>query len=693
MWDFEFRETHIVKKAGGRNCMLYGWVGKILKVNLSTKDISEIDTAKYIPHFIGGKGISLKIAWDILKAGIGPFDPDNIIIFMTGPLTGTLAPTSGRGIISSISPRVYPNPWFTRSGIGGFWAPELKYAGYDGLLVLGKADLPVYIWICNNNVIIKDAQDFWGKGAIDTQRIIKDIHGEEVQVLCIGPAGENLIRSATIQHNLSNASGQAGFGSVMGSKNLKAVVIRGTGGVRIAEPIKFLEACKYVENQVRNGMNIVSMIGPKKALHNFVNCSQACPCFCWYCKASKNIPAKIGVGSLTTVIHCQNYNYVGTWNCTEYDRPEVSDIKTKALPGFGGDIDYNCLMKELGLNEWDYWSFYTWFDAFIQNGINSVKGLKLDINSPKFWFDFFRMVANREGVGDIFAEGVVRASNRLGDLEIPEKLWNKLRKIAYFLHPAYGFPEHRLGRSYESQPSPIWIFTMLHWAFDTRDPMSSHHQTSFVQSIFPPDKVLKDDIPGENNPYANVPFKKIKGVYCKIFGNGEIIEPGFEPMVEKVKSAIWFQDRSSIKDSLLLCDWVFPRTFSSFSTQEELDRTEDLTGDIDIESKLFYPVTGIQFSSRDLEKCGERIKNLERALHIRNYNRNRKIDETIEWLCELPEKVDGTKLNKEIFKKLINTYYKIRGWNKTNGYPTRKKLKELDLGEIADVLYIKKHKK
>ena len=127
--------------------MLYGWAGKILKIDLSCKDISTIDTSKYIPYYIGGLGISLKIAWDMLKEGIGPYDPENIIIFMTGPLTGTLAPTSGRGIISSISPRVYPNPWFTRSGMGGFWAPELKYAGYDGLIVIGKADVPVYIYI------------------------------------------------------------------------------------------------------------------------------------------------------------------------------------------------------------------------------------------------------------------------------------------------------------------------------------------------------------------------------------------------------------------------------------------------------------------------------------------------------------------------------------------------------------------
>ena len=664
--------------------MAYGWMGKILKVNLSNKDISTIDTLKYIPHYIGGLGISIKIAWDMLKKGIGPYDPDNILIFMTGPLTGTLAPTSGRGIVSSISPRVYPNPWFTRSGMGGFWAPELKYAGYDGLIVHGKADAPVYIWICDNNVTVKDAQDLWGKGTMNTQKIIKDIHGEDVQVLSIGQAGENLVRFATIQHNIGNASGQAGFGAVMGSKNLKAIAIKGTGGVKIAEPIEFLKTCKYVEDQVRNGPNFAGMANSEVALPDIVNCSSACPVNCIFCKSWKNVPSKIGPGSLTTITHCLDFKF--RWEFTEYNRPEVPDIKTKAISGFGGGLDFHYYMKDIGLNEWEYISFYQWFAEFLQSGIEKIKGLKLDIDSPVFWFNFFKMIATREGIGDILAEGVIRISKRLGEIGIPDKNWDRLKKIACFLQPAYGFPDHRTGRALESQPSPIWIFSMLHWAFDTRDPMSSHHQSSMVSFIFPPHI-------GVPKPFADVPFEKIKQVYNRIFGNGDVIEPGFEPVEEKVKAAIWFQHRSCMKDSLLLCDWVFPRTFKSFNNQKELDEAEDLTGDIDMESKLFSAATGIKMSSRDLEKCGERIYNLNRAFQIRNYDRDRKIDETIEWIFELPEKSDGTKLNKEIFDKIINIYYKFRGWNETNGYPKKKKLEELDLGKITNFLYKEKNQK
>ncbi|MCL5770928.1 MAG: hypothetical protein M1479_01440 [Actinobacteria bacterium] len=652
--------------------MLYGWVGKIKKIDLSSNDISTIDTSKFIPEFIGGKGISLKIAWDMLKPEIGPFDPENILIFMTGPLTGTIAPTSGRGIISSISPRVYPNPWFTRSNIGGFWAPELKYAGFDGLIITGKSASPIYILVSDGDILFKDARNLWGKGAITTQKVIKEIHGEDVQVLCIGPAGENLIRSSTIQHNLGNASGEAGFGAVMGSKKIKAVVIKGSGEVRIAKPNQFLKDCKYAEELVRNGVNIAGMLNSKVALPTNANCSAACPCNCSWCKARKNVPAKFGSGFLTTVTQCLDYSYSQKWNVSEYDRPEIPDIKMKALPGFNGGIDIHYLLNDLGISEREYMCFYQWFDAFLQVNIEKIKGLELNINSMEFWFNFFRMMTRREGIFDVFAESVMRSADRLEELEIPEKFWKRLKKVAHFLHPAYGFPEHRLGRAFESQPSPIWLFSMLHWAFDTRDPMSNHHQSSFIQYVFPPHH-------GVPVPLADVSFNKIKKVYEKIFKNGDVIEPGFDPIDGKVKSAIWFQHRSCVIDSLLVCDWVFPRTFTSFKNQLELNGAKDLTGDIDVESRLFSSATGIKMSTQNLEKCGERIYNLERALHIRNYNRCRKIDESIEWICEFPEKSDGTKLNKKIFNRFIDSYYKNRNWNLKNGYPKKQKLKELGL--------------
>ncbi|UCF98871.1 MAG: hypothetical protein JSV89_04860 [Spirochaetaceae bacterium] len=650
---------------------MYGWTGQILRVNLSDGSASRRSTEPYTELFLGGKGFCTKIAWDELAGGIGPFDPDNMIVFMTGPLTGTAAPTSGGGIASAISPRVYPKPWYTRSHIGGYWAPELKYAGFDGLVLIGKSRKPVYLWICDGSVELRDAQDLWGGGCFETQKRLKAIHGSGTQVLCIGPAGEHLVRFATIQHNLSNASGQAGFGAVLGSKRVKAIAIRGTRGIRVADPKGFLKSCHEIQELVKNGPNFLHMVRPNKDRGDRHICTAACPCICTT-RTRRNVASPSGNDRITVMGHCLTEAVNRGWPRTEYSRDEAGKIRTAATPGFerGAEIQY--LIEDLGLSAWEYFNFYPWFEILVRNGVTRVKELELNINHAEFWLDFLRRIAYRQGVADIMAESLIRISERLDLLGIPRELWSQLTDTARFLQPAYGFPSHRLGRAAESQPSPLWLFSMLHWAFDTRDPMASHHQSSFLEYILPPHH-------GVPKPKANVPTEKIERVYAKLFANAAIISPGFEPVEDKVRYAIWHQNRSCIKDSLLLCDFVFPKTFASFGNQTELDCAEDISGDLDAESKMLSPLIGKQVSSADLDLIGERIFNLERMLHVRNYQRNRSVDETIRWICELPEKSDGTRLDERIFAKFLDSYYAQRGWNKKNGLLRKEKAVQLGL--------------
>jgi aldehyde:ferredoxin oxidoreductase len=657
--------------------MGYGWQGKILGVDLSDGSTAVIDTMRYASAYLGGKGAAIRIAWEMLPGDVEPYDERNILVFMTGPLTGTLAPTSGRGVICSVSPRVYPDPWYTRSNVGGYWAPELKYAGFDGLIVSGISERPVYLLVEDGNASIHGAEELWGLGSFAVQHNLKSTHGTGSQVLAIGPAGENLVRFSTIHHNLSSASGQAGFGAVMGSKKLKAVVVKGSGGVKIADPQRFFDACRDAMEKVRNGPNIFHMLSDRTSPDDKIVCSAACPCNC-EATAKKNLPASFGSGTLTMLDHCM-YPGLG-WERTEYSRPEAPDYRTAGIPPLEGYLDVLCLIEDLGLGLWEYFNFYPWFEVFRRNGIHSAGGLQLEIDSGRFWCEFFRLTAHREGAGDIFAEGVLRASERLDELGVPEEHREEIRRIARFLQPAYGFPAHRTGRAAESQPSPLWVFSMLHWAFDTRDPMSSHHQSSFLEYIFPPHH-------GVPEPAAHVPLEKIKKTYDALFGNGNILDPGFEPMEAKVRYVVWHQHRSCIKDSLLLCDWIFPRTFGSFSSQDEIDRADHLAGDIDLEAKLFSPATGIEMSSADLELCGERIYNLERALHIRNYGRNRKTDASIEWLCELPEKSDGTKLDEALFERIVDVYYACRGWHGKDGRPDKDTLRRLEMDDVLQALY------
>jgi len=203
-----------------------GWTGKLLRVDLSDGSTREQDSLPLTPY-IGGRGFGARLAWDELEAGIGAFDPGNLLMFLAGPLTGTTAPFSGRGEVCGLGPQGWPVEWFTRSGMGGHWAPEMKYAGYDGVVIKGQAEKPVYLWLHDGKAELKDAAHLWGLGTYETQQRLLAEHGRQVKVVAIGQAGERLSRIAIINSETESAAGQGGFGAVMGAKKLKAIVVGG----------------------------------------------------------------------------------------------------------------------------------------------------------------------------------------------------------------------------------------------------------------------------------------------------------------------------------------------------------------------------------------------------------------------------------------------------------------------------------
>jgi len=660
---------------------MYGWAGKVLRVDLTTRRVETEDTAQYVPQYIGGKGIATRIAWDELKLNVGPYDAENILLFMSGPFTGTLAPTSGRGIVCGVSARTYPTPWFTYGTMGGDWAAEMKFAGFDGLVVRGISNNPVYLWVHDGEVQIKDSDGLWELDTFCTQRALKTLYGEESQVLCIGPAGENRVRWASIQHKLSNAIGDAGLGAVMGAKNLKAIAIRGTGGIKIARPSEFITACQEVTELISSGPTHNPVKGSQGIPPgpDTLPCSHGCPMGCG--KMFKNIPAGIEIGSGTRnmMAHCEDGTFIFGDNGTNYPTKDIEkeykgDMYTRETKGFGDKIgtELQVLCEGLGLSSAFNLNLYPWFWQCIENGVTELNGYKLEPDSPRFWHDLMTNIAYREGIGDIFAEDLIRA---IGKFDLPDILI----KAARFQFPLWGQPAHRQGRAYESQPSPIWIHTSLHWAIDSRDPMACHHQSSFVSQWFPPHYEGKAGSP-------DVDFNKLKATYAKLFGTADGMEPGFEHIDAKMKLTVWLDNRAQIKDSLLLCDWCFPRILRGFHSREELIAAKDYCGDIDAEAKMLAPLTGLNITTPDLEEAGERIRNLDRALHVRNYNRSRKDDSSGEWLCEYPEKSDGTQWTMPIFNSILDSYYENRNWDRITGCPTRAKLEELGLKDVADGL-------
>ncbi|MEE9610657.1 MAG: aldehyde ferredoxin oxidoreductase N-terminal domain-containing protein, partial [Desulfatiglandales bacterium] len=200
--------------------MSYLYAGAILFVDLTEGKISREPTGSYSPSFLGGRGIDDKLLYDHISPGVDPLGPGNVIAMGTGPLSGTCLPSSGRLDIMSKSPLT--GLWGD-SNMGGYFAPELKFAGYDNILITGESEKPVYLFIENDRVELRDASGIWGKDTYETPILIRqELRNQEIKVLCIGPAGENLVRFASIQSELGNGAGRTGMGAVMGSKNLKA---------------------------------------------------------------------------------------------------------------------------------------------------------------------------------------------------------------------------------------------------------------------------------------------------------------------------------------------------------------------------------------------------------------------------------------------------------------------------------------
>ncbi len=217
--------------------MAYGWVGQILRINLSEgKATREPLNMTWARQFIGGRGLGTKYLYEEIDPRCDPLGPENKVIFATGPLTGTYAPTGGRYMVLCKSPLTDA---IACSNSGGYWGPELKFAGYDMVILEGKAPKPVYIWVYNDRVEIRDASHVWGKTTAETEDILRGETDPQARVAGIGPAGENLCRNACVINDKSRAAGRSGVGAAMGAKNVKAIVVRGTGAVQVADPLRF----------------------------------------------------------------------------------------------------------------------------------------------------------------------------------------------------------------------------------------------------------------------------------------------------------------------------------------------------------------------------------------------------------------------------------------------------------------------
>ncbi len=644
----------------------FGWTGKILWVNLSDHRVHTLGTREYTPY-IGGRGIAARIAWEFLRRGVGALSPENLLMFFTGPLAGTTAPCSGRTVVAGLAPQGYPHEWFTRANLGGHWGPSLKYAGYDGLVIEGKSDHPAYLWIDDARIEVRGAEHLWGMGTMDTQKALIAELGNDVRVLTIGPAGERLSRIATINSETESAAGQGGFGAVMGSKNLKAIALRGTGAVRIALPELFLERCNAISAEIRTGSKSAreTHLDPErmeKYGQKWQACTQQCATRCTSsCRYYTDVPGPVTGKRLSGQFHCVSAFFHGL--------PHRPFYNWKI--GFEGGFELRHFSDDYGLNQWDLLlGIIPWLRGCKEAGlIDQIDGLTLDLDDPHFWFELMRRIAFREGIGDALAEGGRRAPALLG--------FGKA--IADELYAGWGSAGHWDGHGDRGNMLvyPFWIVSAMLWAVDTRDPFSSSHDYFSMTMHWSP---LKN---------AAVSWDALKRVAERVYGTAAAVDP-FSHYDGKAAAAIWHANRSLLKDSLTLNDTEFP-VILSLNSSDGLARADGMNG-TDFEYYLFEAATGMDIAPEGLERAAERCANVERAVQVRLYDRSRADDESvIPYFEELeywqnPLLGERKRLDRKEFQRMMDEFYDRRGWDRTNGRPTYARLAELGLADIAHEL-------
>ncbi|NLG50201.1 MAG: hypothetical protein GX552_08845 [Chloroflexi bacterium] len=638
-----------------------GYTGRTLRVDLTAQTVTVEETPD-VAKWLGPRGWQALVGWNEVPPGTGPFDPENRLIFSAGPLVGTGAPTAGRTTVSTIGPRGYPEPMWTWASMGGYWGAELKYAGYDSIIVQGQASAPCYLLIEDDKVTLEDASDLWGQGAYATQQALKARHSQEHQIAIIGPAGENRVRFASIIHRLSNAVGNGGFGGVMGAKGLKAIVIRGTKGVPIADPQGFLDAVRYVWNLTRGGLG---HLGRPDAGYPIVACTHGCSVKCY--TRLRPLEDRYETGARMSMMTCNEGSWSGGRARTYEGSRGQDDLSLMNAPGLGQmGVDIANLVEDMGITTWSFNTWGVYFAGLKALGIHELLGQPLNTDDPDWWRNWIVQLSHREGPGNEYAEGLARfyEKHRIG----PEHL-------AEFLQSAgsRGHGWHRDGRALEVHPSPFWEYAALLYAVSTRDVTSSTHGFLFWTY----DRKTTPD--GE----VIVP-EQLQELSERIYGSRRAVFPGDEH-IEYVTA--FHQHRAVIKDSMGVCDWVFPVERRTFETREEAEGAS-LYGDIEAEAVLFRPCTGIDMDIKEMEHIGERVINLERCIDIRNHGRDRAIDELVIPHFQWPEKSDGTCISEDAyeFRALLDRFYDLRGWDKRTGWPTPARLEQLGLADAAQAI-------
>jgi aldehyde:ferredoxin oxidoreductase len=635
----------------------FGYAGAILEVDVSQRYTVNLPTDEYADRFIGGRGLAAKLYWDKVPPQTKAFDPENCLIFVTGPMAGFTRLAGSRWQVCGKSSAMEPQ-FFSHANLGGSWGAWLKFAGYDAIAIQGTSEKPVYLFVHDGIAEIKDASLLWGKDTFEVQEILKAELGKEVRVAVTGPAGENLVSFATVLAD-EGSSGSSSFGSIMGSKKLKAIAVAGNKRPTAAQPERLAKLADRAYQLRGRHFDI-----PHKWIHegrtkrqSCYGCVSGCARQIYKTDAGERVKFFCQMADMYEMAAIE---YYGDWN----------EIVVHAAQ----------LCQSYGLDTFVLEPMIAWLGKCYQQGIlrEEETGIPLSkIGSPEFIETLLRKISLREGFGDILAQGTIKAAEVVGKGAkelIGDSITTKANDLAMY-------------------DPRLFITNGLLYATEPRKPIQELHEVGMpmhewagLQGVGTvtegqfPDLVSSDDI---------------VAIAEKFWGSQAAGD--LSTYEGKALAAKQIQDRTYAKESLILCDFLWPITF--------IRGAEGHRGDPTMESQVFSAVTGKETDEEELNRLGERIFNLQRAIHLREGWGGRQGDTLLDAFykipidsvrfnpdCLVPGKggqpfsLKGTVVDTEKFEKMKSEYYELRGWDITSGLPTMTKLQELELADVASDL-------
>ncbi len=641
--------------------MRYAETGFNLEIDLSRGNVERVETDPRLTELhLGGLGTNAKILWDRVPPEIEPFSPDNLLIFSTGLLCGTPAPGANRTIVSTISPQTQLMAY---SMMGGFWAPELKHAGYDKVIIRGKSPELVYLWINNDKVEIRDASHLQGKGTVETTELIKkELNEPNAQVAAIGLAGENRVYMASIEQGRSSAS-RLGIGAVMGDKGLKAIVVRGTKDINLARPAEYMELCndvlKYIkireEKPIPGVMPILAGLGSPQEM-KLVDEEWHTQNFMWgnsrtrkkdfWNKEVEAMWKETQENVRTRLISC--YNCPMKCGAT-ISVPGISTYMMKCFSKLTytmaaySDLDFGFRIAqratEYGVDGFSTPQVMAFALELYEAGIltdQDMPGMPADTEGRFYWL--LDKIVRREGIGDVLANGTHWAAQQIG-------------KGA----EAYA---HNNIKKHEQLPLKLGMLNPVYFLmYSTGEKINiTQIEGQFPQAPFPTKQEREDFV----KDWIQVPDEKFKQYLMDWEFRGDHSNPYYPTVDMSVDIVDWQEKMHYIDDALGMCAGL-----SSFPLKPPYH--------IHNYPHFISSATGMDMDEAGLTQVYRRNRNLIRAVNVRRGLRR---------ADEKPPQDHWKNRFPELEEKLLDAYYKFKGWD-NEGIPTKESLHELGMDYVS----------